>query len=329
MELRHLRYFIAVAEEGSFINAAERRLHTAQPSLSRQIRDLELEVGVKLLERKARGIVLTAAGQVFLDNARLVLLQLDATVEAARRAEQPKKPGFVVGFLAGQEVIWLSETLRILQEEAPGTDITISSLSSPELANALMQNRMDVALLRRETQTSGLAFKLLIKEPLVVILPANHRLAKHRTIKPQDLARESFIAGSTKLAPVLRSAVKEYAAGSGLSLNQKYDAENISGGMSLVASTGCLMLLPVYGTKMLVPSVIARPLEGDPPTVDLVMGYNKSNTSALLKRFLARADELVAGVQKQNSKSEGNWTASNDRSSKADKGRKRISPDRV
>jgi LysR family hca operon transcriptional activator len=309
MELRHLRYFIAVAEEGSFINAAERRLHTAQPSLSRQIRDLELEVGVKLLERKARGIVLTAAGQVFLDNARLMLMQLDATVEAARRAEQPKKPGFVVGFLAGQEVIWLSETLRILQEEAPGTDITISSLSSPELANALMQNRMDVALLRRETQTSGLAFKLLIKEPLVVILPANHRLAKHRTIRPQDLARESFIAGSTKLAPVLRSAVKEYAASSGISLNQKYDAENISGGMSLVASTGCLMLLPIYGTKMLVPSVIARPLEGEPPTVDLVMGYNKSNTSALLKRFLARVDDLVAGVRKAEPKSESNRTA--------------------
>ena len=91
MELRHLRYFIAVAEEGSFINAAERRLHTAQPSLSRQIRDLELEVGVKLLERKPRGIVLTAAGQVFLDNARLLLMQLDATVESARRAEQPRR----------------------------------------------------------------------------------------------------------------------------------------------------------------------------------------------------------------------------------------------
>ena len=101
MELRHLRYFIAVAEEGSFSNAAERRLHTAQPSLSRQIRDLELEVGVKLLERKARGIGLTAAGQVFLDHARLVLMQLDAAGEAARRAEQPERPGFVVGFVAG------------------------------------------------------------------------------------------------------------------------------------------------------------------------------------------------------------------------------------
>jgi LysR family hca operon transcriptional activator len=310
MDLRHLRYFIAVAEEGSFISAAERRLHTSQPSLSRQIRDLELEVGVKLLERKARGVILTAAGQVFLDNARLVLMQLDATVEAARRAEQPKKPGFVVGFLAGQEVIWLSETLRILQEEAPGTDITISSLSSPELANALMQNRMDVALLRRETQTSGLAFKLLIKEPLVVILPANHRLAKHKTIRPQELVKESLIAGSTKLAPVLRSIVKEYAARSGISLNQKYNVENISGGMSLVASTGSLMLLPIYGIKMLVPSVVARPLEGEPPTVDLVMGYNKSNMCALLKRFLVRADELVAAVHKQNSKSESKWTAS-------------------
>jgi LysR family hca operon transcriptional activator len=310
MELRHLRYFIAVAEEGSFINAAERRLHTSQPSLSRQIRDLESEVGVKLLERKARGISLTAAGQVFLDHARLVLMQLDAAGEAARRTEQPKRPGFVVGFLAGQEVIWLSETLRILQEEAPGIDVTISSLSSPELANALMQNRMDVALLRRETQVSGLAYRLLIKEPLVVILPASHKLAKQKTIRPQQLAGESLIAGSTKLAPVLRSVVNEYAARCGLTLDQEHDVENISGGMSLAASTGRLMLLPLYVTKMLVPSLVARPLEGAPPTVELVLGYNKSNTSPWLKRFLLRADDLVSGVQKSAPVSEGTRTAS-------------------
>lgn len=296
MELRHLRYFIAVAEEGSIINAAERRLHTSQPSLSRQIRDLESEVGIKLLERKARGIALTAAGQVFLDHARLVLMQLDAAGEAARRTEKPKRRGFVVGFLAGQEVVWLSETLRILREEAPDIDVTISSLSSPELANALMQNRMDVALLRRETQTSGLAFRFLIKEPLVVILPANHRLAKRKTIRPQELARESFITGSTKLAPILKSTVQEYAARTGITLNQKYDAENISGGMALVASTGSVTLLPLYVTNMLIPSVVARPLEGEPPTIDLMMGYNKSNTSSLLMRFLSRADELVDRV---------------------------------
>jgi LysR family hca operon transcriptional activator len=310
MELRHLRYFIAVAEEGSIINAAERRLHTSQPSLSRQIRDLESEVGIKLLERKARGIALTAAGQVFLDHARLVLMQLDAAGEAARRTEKPKRRGFVVGFLAGQEVVWLSETLRILQEEAPGIDVTISSLSSPELANALMQNRMDVALLRRETQTSGLAFRLLIKEPLVVILPARHRLAKQKTIKPHQLAGESLIAGSTKLAPVLRAVVNEYAARCGFSLDQEHDVENISGGMSLAASTGKLMLLPLYVTNMLAPLLVARPLEGEPPTVELVLGYNKSSTSPLLKRFLLRADDLVSGVQRHTLVSEGERTAS-------------------
>jgi LysR family hca operon transcriptional activator len=299
MELRHLRYFIAVAEEGSFINAAERRLHTAQPSLSRQMRDLEQEVGVKLLERKARGIGLTAAGQAFLDHARLVLMQLDAAGEAARRAEQPARPGFVVGFLAGQEVVWLSETLRILREEAPGVEVTISSLSSPELANALMQGRMDAALLRHETETSGLAFKFLVKEPMLVIVPATHRLALQKSISPQDLARETLIAASTKLAPVVRATIKEYATRNGLALNRTYDAENLSAGMSLVASTGAVALLPSYVTNVLIPGVVARPLQGEPPTVDLMMGYNKSNTSPLLKRFLARADDLVAAIQEK------------------------------
>src|SRR5215468_3023463 len=107
MELRHLRYFIAVAEEGSLTLAAERRLHTAQPSLSRQMRDLEEEVGVKLFERNARGIELTQSGQVFLNHARLALMQVDAAGEAARRASQPQKASFVLGFLTGQEMIWL------------------------------------------------------------------------------------------------------------------------------------------------------------------------------------------------------------------------------
>ena len=114
MELRHLRYFVAVAEEGSLTHAAERRLHTAQPSLSRQIRDLELEVGVKLLERSARGIELTAAGRTFLDHARLALLQVEAAGEAARRAAQPQKTTFTIGFLTGHEMVWLPDTLRIL-----------------------------------------------------------------------------------------------------------------------------------------------------------------------------------------------------------------------
>jgi LysR family hca operon transcriptional activator len=297
MELRHLRYFIAVAEEGSLTNAAERRLHTAQPSLSRQIRDLELEIGVKLLERMARGIALTAAGRVFLNHARLALLQVEAAAEAARRAEQPQKPVFVVGFLAGHEVVLLPDALRILREEAPDVEFALSSQSSPELALALMRGKVDVAFLRRETQTTGLAFKFLIKEPLIAVLPTGHRLAARKAIRPQEIARETFISLA---APVLKSAIDDYAAKVGITLKSRHDADNVSGAMSLVASIGGVTLFPLYTQNMLTRAVVARPLRGEPPTVDLLMGYNKSNTSPLLKRFLSRADELVVGLsQKQ------------------------------
>jgi LysR family transcriptional regulator, hca operon transcriptional activator len=295
MELRHLRYFVAVAEEGSLTNAAERRLHTAQPSLSRQIRDLELEVGVKLLERRARGIELTAAGRTFLDHARLALLQVEAAGDAARRAAQPEKAVFVIGFLTGAEVMWLPEVLRILREEQPGIEITLSSQSSPDLASALMRGKLDVAFLRREVQAPGLAFKLLIREPLVAVLPTDHRLAAQKEISLRDIAGEVYIT-PTRAAPVLKAVIDGYAAKSGITLKPEYDAENLSSAMSLVASTGGVTLLPLYAQNLLSPSVVLRRLKGNAPTIDLVMGYSRSNTSPLLKRLLARSDELVKKV---------------------------------
>jgi LysR family transcriptional regulator, hca operon transcriptional activator len=299
MELRHLRYFVAVAEEGSLTNAAERRLHTAQPSLSRQIRDLEIEVGVKLLERSARGVELTAAGRVFLDHARLALLQVEAAGEAARRAAAPDRAAFGVGFLAGQELVWLPEALRILRDIEPAIEITLFSQSSPELAGALMRGKMDVAFLRRETPTPGLAFKFLIKEPLVAVLSAGHRLAARKEIRPQDLAGETYIT-PTRVAPALKAVIDDYAAKSGVVLHAAYDAENLSSVVSLVTSTSGVTLLPLYARHMLSPAVVIRPLQGETPSIDLVMGYNKSNTSALLKRFVSRADELVARVSKSS-----------------------------
>jgi LysR family transcriptional regulator, hca operon transcriptional activator len=189
-------------------------------------------------------------------------------------------------------VIWLSGALRILREEASDVDVTITTKSSPELANALMQGEIDVALLRRETRTAGLDFKFLVKEPLVVILPASHRLARHKTVRPDDICREDFIS-TARAAPVLKTVIEGYAAKIGIKLKQIYDAETLSGGMSLVASTGGFTLLPTYVQNALIPSVVARPLHGEVPTIDLVMGYNKSNTSPLLKKFLLRAEELA------------------------------------
>jgi LysR family hca operon transcriptional activator len=296
MELRHLRYFIAVAEEGGLLTAAQRRLNTSQPSLSRQIRDLEAEVGVKLLERQARGVALTAAGKVFLDHARLALLQVEAATEAARRAEQPEKLAFSMGFLAGQEVVWLPHALRIIREEAPGVEITLSSQSSPDLAVALMRGKLDVAFLRPEPQSTGVSFKFLAKEPLIAVLPADHRLTSRKKIRPQDLARETYVS-SARISPVLNSVIQGYARKVGITLKAEYEGDNLPSAMSLVVSTGGVTLIPLYAQNMLTPNVVARALDGVPPTIDLTLGYNEANSSPLLRRLLSRADELVANVQ--------------------------------
>src|SRR4029077_20784961 len=122
MELRHLRYFIAVAEAGSVTVAAGRKLHTSQPSLSRQIRNLEEEVGAQLLTRGARGIELTPAGRAFLDHARLVLSHVAAATKAARGMAHPANPCFVMGFLTHHELTWMPEAFRILRDELPNID---------------------------------------------------------------------------------------------------------------------------------------------------------------------------------------------------------------
>ncbi|WP_225032521.1 LysR substrate-binding domain-containing protein [Paraburkholderia sp. XV] len=299
MELRHLRYFIAVAEEGSLLTAAQRRLHTSQPSLSRQIRDLECEVGVKLLERQARGVALTAAGKVFLDHARLALLQVEAAVDGARRAEQPEKPVLAMGFIAGQEVVWLPHVLRILREEAPEAEITLCSQSSPELALGLMRGKLDVAFLRPEIGTVGLSFKVLAKEPLIAVLPADHRLTSRKKMRPHDLASQIYVS-SSRTSPVLESVIQHYASSVGITLKAGYEGENLPSAMSLVTSTGGVTLIPLYAQNMLTPNVVARALDGVPPTIDLVLGYSSANTNPLLLRLLSRADELVANVQDQS-----------------------------
>jgi LysR family hca operon transcriptional activator len=247
------------------------------------------------LERGARGIVLTAAGRTFLDHARLALLQVEAAGEAARRAAQPEKHGFTIGFLAGQELVWLPETLRILRSAQPDIEITLASQSSPELAGALMRGKVDLAFLRREKDAPGLTFKSLIHEPLVAVLPAGHRLAARQSVRIQDLADEIYIT-PTRVAPALKAAIESYAAKHGVTLKPQYDGENLSSVISLVTSTGGVTLLPLYVKLMMPATVITRPLEGETPTIELVLGYSRSNSSPLLKRFLAHADELLANV---------------------------------
>ena len=293
MELRHLRYFVAVAEEGSLTVAAERQLHTSQSSLSRQMRDLEEEVGAQLLRRGARGIELTPAGRTFLEHARSVLSQVVAGAEAARRVAHPARPCFAMGFLTGHELAWMPEALQILHGELPNIDVMISSQFSPQLASALVKGTVDAAVLRREQEMPDLEFQLLVKEPLVVVLPRDHRLAAFEAISPGDLAGETFVTVSNT-APLLRAVIDNYLKQSGSDVTPDHEADHLAMGMSLIASTRGVGLLPAYAQNFLPRSVTSRPLKGDTPTIDLVLGYKKSNQSPVLKLLLSRVDELVA-----------------------------------
>jgi LysR family transcriptional regulator, hca operon transcriptional activator len=291
MELRHLRYFIAVAETGSLTVAAERRLFTSQPSLSRQIRDLEEEVGVDLFSRSARGVELTAAGKAFLDHARLALSQVDAATEAARRAAQPSKQVFALGFLTGQEMTWLPRAMQVLRDELPNVDVTVSSHYSPDLADAVARGKLDLAFLRAEPGYD-LDYRVVSREKLIVLMPSDHRLTERTSIRPEDFVGEPFILATNK-ATVLNAVILRYLRENGIEVTPEHGVDNLAMAMSLVASTRGLALLPEYANNLLPWSVVSRPLEGEAPTVDLVIGYSRANTSPVLQLFLSRADELM------------------------------------
>jgi LysR family transcriptional regulator, hca operon transcriptional activator len=305
MELRHLRYFVAVAEEGSLTFAAEKRLHTAQPSLSRQIRDLEYEVGVQLMNRSVHGIELTAAGKVFLDYARLALAQVDAAVEAARKAGQPERRTFAIGFQTGHEMNWLPRAMHVLRDELTNIEVTVSSDYSPDLAEALVRGRLDLAFMRVEPNFD-LCYEVVDSEPLIVLMPSDHRLTSREAIHPREFVGEIFIGGSrhkhthahTK-ASVLGGVTEDYLRRSGVDIKLDHGVDNMAMAMSLVASTRGLALMPAYAKNLLPWSVVSRPLEGEAPTIDLAVGYSKSNSSPILQLFLSRLDVLIAPVSER------------------------------
>jgi len=292
MELRHLRYFVAVAEEGSVTLAAEQRLHTSQPSLSRQLRDLEQEVGTPLFTRGARGIELTPAGRAFLDHARLALGQAAEAVQAARRAARPAKAVFSVGFLTGQEVDWLPHVTRILRAELPTIEFKVTSLYSPDLGDALQRGEVDLGFLRIEPRPD-VSYQIIAREPLVAILSSDHRLAAQAAIDPHDLAGEPFV-GFSDIPHVLRGVVEEYLRRAGVAIEPSHHIDNFAMGISLVASTRSVALLPAYVEPLLPWSVVSRPLKGEPPTIDLAVGYRADNPSPVLRSFLSSIDELIA-----------------------------------
>src|SRR4029079_14917326 len=153
----------------------------------------------------------------------------------------------------------------------------------------------DVAFMRREAQTPDLAYRLVTKEPLIAILPSDHRLASCYAIDPRDIVCETCVSVSNT-APTLRVVIDDYLERSRLGIRPDHEVDNLAMAMFLIASTRGVALLPAYAQNFLPWSVISRPLKGEAPTIDLVVGYRKGNTSPILKMFLSRVEDLIGQI---------------------------------
>jgi LysR family hca operon transcriptional activator len=189
---------------------------------------------------------------------------------------------------------WLPRAMHLLRDELKNIQVTIASDYSPDLAEALVRGRLDVAFLRAEP-AFDLGYEVVDHEPLIVLMPSDHRLTSRKAIHPREFVGEIFIGGSNK-ATVLRAVTEDYLRRSGLDIKLDYGVDNLAMAMSLVASTRGLALMPAYAKNLLPWSVVSRPLEGEAPTIDLAVGYSKANTSPILKLFLSRIADLTGPI---------------------------------
>jgi DNA-binding transcriptional LysR family regulator len=197
MELRHLRYFTAVAEEQNVTRAAA-RLHVSQPPLSRQIRDLEEELGVELFKRTAKSLELTEAGKIFLNEARAVLLRSEEAVQAVRAVAKGVSGQVRVGYAPSLTVEILPKALKLFEQENPGTGVVLLDCSTEECGRNLLDRKLDVALGVQPTgrMWRGVVFEKLAEYPLCCAVAVSHPLAKKRAIPARQIKEERLIGYS-------------------------------------------------------------------------------------------------------------------------------------
>lgn len=285
MELRHLRYFVTVAEELNFTRAAA-VLGTAQPSLSQQIRDLEHELGVQLLVRSKRKVELTEAGAVFLAEARSTLAQAERAVARARNAVLQEEEVLRIGFVPAAEVAVFPDVLPRLAGSFPHVRVRLHSLSTLVQEEALLSNEIDVAFMRPPVYSHELLSRTIATEPMLAVVPATHHLAKLERVPPSALDGEPFISGEQQQYGQVHDVVVEYFARHGLCHNVVQYASNVLLNLNLISIGLGISLLPAYVKKLAGPTLRCVPLEGDPPQVSLLKVSRKDNRSPALRQFL-------------------------------------------
>ncbi|MFG1481170.1 LysR substrate-binding domain-containing protein [Xanthobacter sp. V4C-4] len=292
MELRHLRYFVAVAEELNFTRAAA-RLNTAQPSFSQQIRDLETEIGTPLLLRTKRHVELTPAGRVFLDEARLVLAQAQRALALARHAARLDERRLTIGFLPSAEVKIFPTMLTVMRARFPDLNLVFRSLTTAEQLDALSRRAIDVGFLRLPVGDPALAFEIALTERLMAVMPADHPLAQEAEVDIAELATFPFLRIAPGHAGGLHGIVEGYLRERKVEVITAQDVDNVMTMMTLVGLGAGFALLPDYVAHLLFRNVATRPLKGDAPWVDLAMAWHRENHAPELATFRALVSEAL------------------------------------
>lgn len=289
MELRHLRYFVAVAEQEN-VSRAALNLHVSQPGVSRQIHDLEEELGFKLFERNAKALKLTAAGRKFLEEARAVLLRADDAVKNARAVATGADGEIHIGYAPSLTIQILPRALRTFRSKFPGTRVSLHDLSTDEMLAGLRAGKLQVTLMARPARKmlTGVHFQELARYPICAALPPNHPLANSKTVSIEQLDKEPLIAYSRKDYPEYHDLLDKLFGKHKPGVAEEHDG--VTSIIAAVESGRGIALVPQCVQSLAGPRVSLMPLSPAPEPIPV--GAAWTGGSGIVSDFIAAAQIL-------------------------------------
>jgi DNA-binding transcriptional LysR family regulator len=299
MELRHLEYFVALAEDLNFSRAA-RRLYITQPSLSQQIQSLEKEIGVQLLERTKRSVRLTAAGQLFLEEAYRALAQVQQAVQTAQRADRGEIGQLTIGFVGSSAYGFLPTVIRTFRESFPEVALILRERTTVEQIQMLRDGQIQVGFLRPPILDETLQQEIVQQEPFLVALPETHPQATVPHVPLPALADEPFILVPHKLAPGLYTQMMEMCMQAGFQPRMVQEAIQFHVIISLVAAGLGIALVPASIQTFRRPDVVYRPLQNITTQAEIRVVWQDASCSPVVRAFLdvVKAQmHIGAGIQ--------------------------------
>ncbi|MGH6983886.1 MAG: LysR family transcriptional regulator [Stellaceae bacterium] len=293
MELRHLRYFVAVAEERSFTRAAA-RLGIKQPPLSLQIRQLEHEMGAQLVHRLTRGIELTESGAVLLDRAKWILLCVNqARVDVQRQARG--ETGRINLWFTGATYFYPLIPRIVLAYRKRYPDVVLSSGQGDTLGLLadLQRGAIDLAFIRPPLgEVKGIDAALLVEEPMLIALPASHRFARNRSVTLASLAEETFVLPARALGPNLYDAFIADCWRAGFSPKREKEAAQIAALVPMVGAGFGISIVPRSLTVIRCDNVVYLPIRGHAPKAAICLAYRHEERSVTVRNFVTLAKHL-------------------------------------